>query len=396
MLDEKKLQHSIDARLSGLSASDARRARIRHAVRTQEPEGTHMKRKLSLTLAVALMATLLAATFAIAEGLNLFSFFGREDGRYAQVAQEAILPTTAPVTVPNAPVGAATAVIDSAYFDGMTCSITLRIDHYTGAEPYTPTAEELAAMDTADPQPLTFDPEDPYADIYRALNTAIESGTPCGYREWTIAPSDHVLTDDGIDLPPTRGIVDITDDGAWLELREFEYPLPEAVQDRGTLSIRVKLNRYVSTVYFDGTRFYHHSTVEDAGLATAIIPRAATQTRTMTGEGQISGVPCRVTALVSPMSVSVTLVCDAPLNTFLAAPPEGMDPYDAWVDMTAVDETGTSLRPTCGASLDDRTEVRIDFNGTGRMPETLTVNLYTTWEGPDAPNHPEGAGITIR
>ncbi len=395
MLNEKQLQKSIDARLSGLTASDARRERIRLAVQTPETESTSMKKKLSLTLAAALLM-LLTAAFAIAEGLNLFDLFGRHDARYAELAQEAILPTTSPVNIPNAPVGDATAVIDSAYFDGATLTLTLRVDNPSKTELYIPTQEELAGMESFEPQAAAIEPNDPYADILRAWNAALQNGTPFGYREWSVYPSDHVLTDDGIELLPAMGMTEYTADDARVELREFESPLPEAVQERDVLNVQVSLNRYLSTLYFDGEQVLFSNGVEDAGIVTASIPRAKTEARTLTGEGIIGGVPCRVTALVSPMSTSVTLTCDTPLSSFLAAPPEGISLQDVWVEMSATDESGVSLRPTNGAFLDDRTEVQVGFAGTGRMPETLTIRLYTTWEGENAPNAAEGAGILLR
>ncbi len=378
-MNEERIRAHLDARLSGLTASDARRNRIRAAVRIREREDKPMKRKLPLTLAFALMIVALAS-IAIAEGLNLFDFFGKNDERYRRVASEAVLPTTAPVQVAGK--NTATAVIENAYFDGMTLSLALRIDQPTDIAAYTPTEEEMARMTPAQASPVVLEPDNPANAIYQAWNEALQGGVPFGYREWTLSPSDHTYTDDGIDLPPTMGNIGYNEAGAFLELREYESPLPEAVQTREVLNLRIPLRQSVTMMYFDGENAYCLTERLDAGDATASIPRAAIAPRTLTGEGTLFGVPCRVTAEVSPMTATVTLVSDVPLENCLPAAPEGVAPSDAWVEMTARDQAGRALRPTGGADIHG-CEVVAQFNGTGELPETLTIALQRRWEGAD-------------
>ena len=52
-----------------------------------------MKKKLTASLAAALIAALLLAGAALAVGLNLFDVFGKNDERLSQLADEAALPT---------------------------------------------------------------------------------------------------------------------------------------------------------------------------------------------------------------------------------------------------------------------------------------------------------------
>ncbi len=70
MLNEKDLQQAIDRRLSGLTASDARKMRIREEVK-QRREDKPVKKKLTLITAVAI-AVMMMASVAVAAGLGLF------------------------------------------------------------------------------------------------------------------------------------------------------------------------------------------------------------------------------------------------------------------------------------------------------------------------------------
>ena len=97
MLNEKDLQERVNRRLSGLRADELRRRRIAAAV--HRDACARPVRRLSPVLVCLLIVLLVTGSIALADRLNLFSLFGREDGRYAQVAPQAGLVTAPPVEI---------------------------------------------------------------------------------------------------------------------------------------------------------------------------------------------------------------------------------------------------------------------------------------------------------
>ena len=386
MWNEKKFQDSVNRRLSGLSASEQRRGRIRAAIRAERQEVLPVKRKMSAALAFALILVLLMASLAIAESLNLFDLFGQRDARYASVAGDAAVVTAVPAQVNDAHLGQVEAAVDSAYFDGLSLSLAFSITDGTGCEAYTPTAEELAGMERISMPIQDVLEGQPDEDVVVAFHQAVESGTPYGYRHYSVYSSDHTVTDDGVDIPPDSGWSQYGEDGAYYELREFETPLPDILRSRDSLALSIRLYQGESLYYFDGEEIYFTHRQTEAGDFTAVVEKTKGQVRRFAGEGVINGVTCRATAEVSRMAGVLSLECAAPMNTFLAAPPEGTEPYDSWVMLAVYDQAQQLLHPTGGYMLDERTETSTGLYGTGEVPESLTLYVYTAWEGMNEPD----------
>ena len=395
MINEQDVQERVNRRLSGLAASSQRRMRIRTAIHAEREEVQPVKRTISMTLAVAMISVVLLATVAIAEYFNLFGFFGRHDDRYAIIAPHASLTITEPALVTHPHLGKVTASIDSAYFDGLSLNLAYRIDHPRYAEAYTPSAEELAGMQPAQPYPVAVAENAPYADIYTAYNEALVEGTPFGYREYTVYPSDHTVTDDGMDIPPYRALESYDETGAYCEIREFETPLPAELRGRGELNVSVRLSQQETTVWFDGQNTYMKHERSEVGRMDAVIPLTRDAVQSLQGNGMIHGVACEAKAEVSQMAASVTVSCEAPLSTFLLSPPERLSQHDAWVEVIAIDENGYAYWPQEGFRLDDRTGFNLSLEGSGTLPQTLTVYFYTMWEGADKPELTTLEGIVM-
>lgn len=338
---------------------------------------------------------MLMASIAIAEHLNLFSFFGERDERYATVAPEATLTITEPALIANEHLGDVHAAIDSAYFDGLTLNLAYRIENSRLVEEYTPTAEEIAAMQPDEPVILAVMDGEPGNEIYMAYNEAIRKGTPFGYRQYNVYPSDHTTVDDGMDIPPYSSLEEYDESGAYCEMREFETPLPEALRDLEELTVSIRLYQQETIVWFDGTNCYLRYDRGEVGTMTATIPRMKDALRTLSGTGSIHGVRCEATAQVSQMAATITLRSDAPFNQFLATPPQGIDPLDSWVEISVFDENGRALRAQEGFCVDDRTTQTLSFLATGTLPKTLTLYMYTAWEGGDAPDISTLEGIVM-
>lgn len=344
----------------------------------------------------AVVAVMLMATVAIAEHFNLFNFFGEQDERYNAVAPHATLTVTEPALVEHPELGTATASIDSAYFDGLSLNLAYRITQGQKVEEYAPTETELALMTAGDANVLVadFSENEPGIEILRTWNQAVENGTPYGYWKTSVYTSDHTITDDGIDLYPDSASPAYNENGEFCEMREFECPLPDEVRDRQELKVNIGVKQESVYYWFDGTNCYWRTERADVGTMTATIPRNG-ESKQYDGTGMINDTSCTVTAEVSPMAAVMTIKCDAPINTFLAAAPEGTDEHDCWVEVVAVDENGNKLRPQEGVTLDDRTSFSLSFRGTGTLPNTLTVYVYSMWEGIDEPDLTTLDGIVM-
>lgn len=397
MINEKEIQDRVNRRLSGLTASQQRQMRIRTAINAEREEAKPMKRTISRTLVFAIVVVMLTATVAIAEHFNLFNFFGERDARYNAVAPHATLTVTEPALVEHPELGTATASIDSAYFDGLSLNLAYRINQGQRVEEYTPTEAELARMTNGNAENLVADLSDnePGVEILRAWNHALENGTPYGYRRIAVYTSDHTITDDGIDVNPDSASPAYTANGEFYEMREFECPLPDAIRDRQELKVNIGVKQEVVTYWFDGTNCYWHNERTDVGTMTATIPRNG-ESMKYAGTGTINGATCTITAEVSPMAAVMMIQCDAPINSFLSTPPAGTDEHDCWVEVIAIDENGNKFRQQYGVSLDDSSSFSLAFRGTGALPETMNVYVYSMWEGMDDPELATLDGITLK
>ena len=247
--DAQIVRDALDRRLAALGPSAARRARIRERIAEEEPA---MKKKLTASLAAALIAALLLAGAALAVGLNLFDVFGKNDERLSQLADEAALPTVDAQSVESEALGASEAAIENAYYDGQSLIVAYRLKNDARVEEFVPTQAELAQAEALEgPVHIAVGREADRAIVER-FHQAQEDSEPFGIVQYAVHPSDHTLTDDGIDLPPSGERTLQGEDGALLSLREYEFPLPKAAQKRETLNISIRLIESASYLYFDG------------------------------------------------------------------------------------------------------------------------------------------------
>lgn len=398
MKHDSQFTQRVNRRLSGLNASAERRDRIRSAIyaHAQPEEVLPVKRKLTAAPVFALILVLLMASLAIADSLNLFNFFGRKDERYASVAPHAALTVSETARIEHPHLGKVTASIDSAYFDGLSLSLAYRIDHPCHVEEYTPTTEEVAAMQPDEPVIIALVGSEPGLAIYEAYNAAVSNGTPFGYRQYTVYPSDHTITDDGIDIPPSSAISDYDESGAYCEMREFATPVPAGLCSRDVLNVSITMYQQETAVWFDGQHCYISYDRSEVGRMDASVPLTKDAVQTMKGSGEINGVKCSAEARVSQMAASITVHCGAPLSSFLAAAPEGTDTHDSWAEVIAMDENGSRFRQQEGFGVDERSSFTLSFDGTGSVPETLNLYVYTAWEGMDEPDLAAMDSITLR
>ncbi len=385
-MTDNEIRQAVEHRLSALDCDPSRRARI---LRRIEKEGEpQVKKKLSVGLVFAIVLLLALAGVALALTTNLFAFFGQRDERYEKVADQAALETSAPVTVMDEQTGAVDARFDSAFYDGMTLNVAISVDRPSRVEPYTPDGDALSSMEVAEDMPLIVSEagDEEKTDAQLALQAAMEAGTPYGYQIVEYYPSDHVLTDDGIDIPPYAGDSTVDENGRYVEMREFESPLPEELQNLDAITLNCTVYRSVQRWYFDGTTLYDQSASEQVGAIHATVPRSDGMTLTMQGTYAVGGAEYAVTAQVSTMSAVVTLDGDgsATLRDLLGNAdeiPAGIDPADVWVNMTAYDEQGRAYVSEGGFGLDQTLPLTEVFMGVGELPKSLEVQVFIDWEG---------------
>ena len=75
---------------------------------------------------------------------------------------------------------------------------------------------------------------------------------------------------------------------------------------------------------------------------------------------------------------------------------EGTDEHDCWVEVVAIDENGSKFRQQEGFAVDERTSFTLPFRGTGSLPQSITLYMYTMWEGMDDPQLSTLDGITLQ
>ena len=381
--ERETIRKALDARLSPLSASPRRREGIRAAVAQREKKPIPKRR--SLVLAVALLLALAGAALAV--GTNLFARFAQNDRRYEGVLDQVTDVTEAPATVRDDALGTVSARVDSAYYDGQTLTLTIAVENARRISEWTPAEEEKALLKPeegarpATPQTAMTEEE---KRIMADAQAAKAAGKPFGIRKDTIWVHDHFYTEDGISLPPYDG-EDEEENGTLYEIREFS-PLPEDVSGRETLSVYAELGRSTEYYYFDGQKTYWRSEVQRDGVGrvTATVPKAEAEIILFTGEGTLNGAACTVTAQVSAIELRLTIDAETdafPLTTrYLDGQTWQEQPWMAAV----YDETGREYHPREGAQAASDRCLTIPFDGSGHVPEKLTVYVYrSAWDEPE-------------
>ena len=123
-MNDNPIRRAVDTRLSGLAFTPQMQA---DTLRRAHPAGsTRMGRKLSYSLAFALLALLLAATAGAAAYFGVLHFHAEQESNAAY--QQHILPIGERLT------GSSTAItVNDAVFDGSSLSFSLDIAHLPGA-----------------------------------------------------------------------------------------------------------------------------------------------------------------------------------------------------------------------------------------------------------------------
>ncbi|MGN0184827.1 MAG: hypothetical protein ACI4AL_06885 [Aristaeellaceae bacterium] len=341
---------------------------------SREERRTHVKRKMRLSLIAAIIAAIVLSGVAFAIGMNLFEYFGKYDERLAKLAPQSALETVKPEKVESEALGTTKAAFNSAYYDGENLIAAFNLENSERYESYEPTTEMLARMEKVDPQyfSVPYDENAPGIEAYNAYQTAIQEGKPAGIACYSIYPSDHCTTGDGIDLPPWTEQMDTLPDGSKLFLREFENPLPEEAQNQNSLDLHIKLWQMPSYYYFDGINHYElYDTQQDVGEITTVVKRTDAIFKAFAGTGEFNGVS--LTAELQISAARATLDISA-VDTVFEFPGD-----HCWYDALLITENGGALR-TEEVAFSDK-GATVSFRGNGTLPEQLTLYVGIDKEG---------------
>lgn len=366
MMDRKDFIEAI-----GAPDASFNMAMDRALLRISREERSHpVKRKLTLSLAAAILVLLMLAGAALAVGMNLFEHFGKEEERLSAIAPQTELENISSVSVSSDVLGETRTVLNNAYYDGKNLIVAFTQENSECYAPFEPTQAQLAQMEKVDEDisVANYDERMPGAEAGENFMIAMEAGTPCGFVQYSVYPSDHITVDDGVDLPPWYERSEVQADGSILYLREFERPLPEAAQDRDSLQLHIQLNRMVACYYFDGQDLYaRYEHTRAIGEVSAVVKRTDAVVRSFTGTAICTGVPISVELDVSAVQATANISAEGNAFSVLEE--------DRWYDTILMDENGRQLRTEETCFRDD--SACINYQGTGELPESLTLYIGT-------------------
>ena len=333
-----------------------------------------MKKKMSVLALCAIIIISLALCGAVAEvlGINVFELFGQNDHRFKELAPKAVLNEEAPVTVTSPDLGEAVAGINSVYYDGQSLLVAYSIQNGRRAERFVPSKEMLLKMSLLDPRLGMMAESEEESLLMEEWIAAKESKTAMGIVRYSISPSDHTITDDGIDLPPSTENQMEGEENTVHYIREYENPLPDGARNLEYLDIRLRLYQSATYLYFDGKNTYTYSETMEFTPLQATVWRKDAEMRRFRGEGKYNGHPVSVEASVSAAAARVTITMDNGIFPALAE--------DTWYDLVLIDEFGTEYRTREGMG-GNVNQMSVSFDGTGKLPGRLKLFILVGNEG---------------
>ena len=333
-----------------------------------------VKRKMRISLVAAIIAAIALSGAALAIGINLFEYFGKYDERLAQLAPQSELENVRQEIVESEVLGTTKAAFNNAYYDGENLIAAFTLENSKRYESFEPTEEMLTRMEKVNPDyfAIPYEENTPGIEALYSYQMSIQEGKPAGIAYYSVYPSDHCTTSDGIDLPSSTWQDDALPSGSIMYLREFENPLPEDARNEERLELHIRLWQKPSYFYFDGMTHYElYGVQEGAGEITTVVKRTDAVFKAFAGAGEYNGVSLNAELQIS--AVRATLDISA-VDTVFDKPGD-----HCWYDALLITENGEALRTEKGTFDDKRATV--SFKGIGTLPEQLTLYIGVDEEG---------------
>lgn len=359
-MNRQNLQKAMDTCLSGLCATPENREAVFRHLRGEK----FMKKKMTFGVVLAIVLALAVAGAAIAWSSNLFSVFSRTDPALQYVADHA--QTVAPTDTPSAGISNDLPVsVDSAYFDGSSLYLSYRIKAgNVRIEAYAPSPDELQGMQREDSMAAPMLTEE--NTTLTAFIQNYQAGIAGGYHSVSIGRSDHIATADGLDIPwETDGTA--ADGEDLLCYIKFVSPLPEPLQRADAFTIQLKFYQTDLYVWFDGQQLYARNEMAQEYNISANITRSdSISDKRMSGQGDFAGKPVTISAVVSPVAITLAYPKTEGLEFAVLDPATGEEAASISVEPQ---EDGSILQT---------------FAGFGQVPEKLTacpIEFIEPYEG---------------
>lgn len=282
-MNEKDVRGALDRRLSALTASPARRERIRRAT---EKEAMPVKKVFRTALILALVAALTIGGAAVASstrGLNIFALFGRfGDPIYADISKHSTVYDDEPVWLDVDGLGRVEVSLTCSYFDGTRVELGCAMADRALVELYTPTDEEKAMLKPRENPHQALNqlnlesyqsPE--FKAVQDACQAAVDAGEPCGYRYIRLDSAQYCLnaeTEEKYDW--TKRSMFYTDDMIFSLICHASLETPS---DAPSMYITMPFRLMESLYWFDGETWYYHVNSSIIHEQTILVTRTDTQ-----------------------------------------------------------------------------------------------------------------------
>ncbi len=372
-----KMKHNIRSQVEADLSKVIWTTQDQYAVLRRIREGGHEPVKKKVSFVAVLVAAILAigATVAVAEmlGLNVFELFGKTDERYKEIAPYTVLEQTSEVSVTTVELGTTVASINSAYYDGRSLMVGYSIQNASHAEEFTPDEAMLAKMTKVEELPFLAPSTEEEANLFRKWNQFVSDGKPIGIVIYSVGPSDHTTTDEGVDIPPCMEDVRKGEDGIEYSIREYETPLPEELQNLDHLTLNIRLHQGASWYYFDGMNCYIYYEWQELEPMKATVWNTNAEINTYGGQGQYNGIEYKVLVRASAVNAQLEMILNA--DSLPQLPDD-----DHWYVFQLTNENGKELRIN---EYDDRehSKIYVKYEGDGQIPSELTLRIYVEHEG---------------
>ena len=370
---KNNIRSQVDADLSKVTWT----MHDQYAVMNRIREGGNepVKKKVSFVAVLAAAILAIGATVAVAEmlGFNIFELFGKTDERYKEIAPYTVLEQTSEVSVSTVKLGTTVASINSAYYDGQSLMVGYSIQNDSCVEEIMPDEALFAKMTKVEELPFLAPSTDEEANLFRKWNQFVSDGKPIGISIYSISPSDHTITDEGVDIPPCMEDVRKGEDGIEYSIREYETPLPEELQNLDHLTLNIRLAQSARWYYFDGMNCYTYYEWQELEPMKATVWNTNAEIKTFAGSGQYEGIEYKASVRASAVNAQLEMRLDG------ESLPQLPD-HDHWYELQLTDETGKELRIQ---EYDDREygKILVRYEGTGKIPSELTLRIFVDHEG---------------
>ncbi len=395
MLNEKKIQQAIDRRLSGLSASDVRRSRIRAATQRDRREDAPVKRKLSVAVAIA-FAVMMMTSVAVAAGLGLFGEIAGMGPDYdrrlnALDVTSTYINKTFNLTEDTEPPVELT--VEQAHYDGarVFISYTLtgpisKVCTYTGAPETTEWDQVMEDTVAAE----IYSSEDP---AEQEMLKSLDGTEPRWGRSANYSVHDGLQLEDGTYLEIIGGDWIQQEDGSLVGWKECVVPADAAADE-----LNVQIGTFLSDVvyYQEGRtlRIDYRTSSKETGLWHTFTVKKASDNLSLTGTVDAGEWSAAANMSLSAIDIRGEITVKAPqswLDFWLDWEYSGETPdyiHDWYVYVDGVKLDGHNLNGGVGAGgegelvyyvcyqhVDPESEIRLvpNFSGSGVREELAIV-----------------------